>query len=229
MQFRKLREQKESGVEKAERATTSKIEEDFAANSVLHSREVERQPIPVSQPSPTWYTVNTHPVILEPRLANWLFKWNRWIFVPTKGMTIEMQFFVFYSSITFHEIRSNLLALFFISFLLFLFYVIIQTALSPRISIRYYISIIFFFRFFFSYVKKMRRNKYSYHFRYSPSFNFTCTLFAWKSVRGSRIRAARSAHNALHSRGWKSCGRVNNRIKIRARFSTPFFSSPRGE
>lgn len=53
MQFRKLREQKESGVEKAERATTSKIEEDFAANSVLHSREVERQPIPASQPSPT--------------------------------------------------------------------------------------------------------------------------------------------------------------------------------
>lgn len=107
-----------------------------------------------------------------------------------------------------------------------------QTALSPRISMQYYILIIFFFRFFFSYVKKMRRNKYSYHFRYSPSFNFTCTLFAWKSVRGSRIRAARSAHNALHSRGWKSCGRVNNRIKIRARFSTPFFSNspaPRGE
>lgn len=39
-------------MEKAERATTSKIEEDFAANSVLHSREVERQPIPASQPSP---------------------------------------------------------------------------------------------------------------------------------------------------------------------------------
>lgn len=32
------------------------------------------------------------------------------------------------------------------------------------------------------------------------------------------------SHNALDSRGWKSCGRVKNRIKIRARFSMPFFS-----
>lgn len=70
-----------------------------------------------------------------------------------------MQFFVFYSSITFYEIRSNLLALFFISFLLFLLYVIIPSNCftSKNIDTILHFDYLLLSFLFLIYVKKIIR------------------------------------------------------------------------